>query len=80
MSSSPRVGQNSEWLDAIQSRLTSLIAEISLVPSDSPTTSTDWILFILACFVPPGAVYAKRRLQPDFWWSILLWCILWFPG
>ena len=41
---------------------------------------SDIILFILAIFVPPLAVFLDRGFKIDFWINILLTILAWFPG
>ncbi|KAA8620658.1 hypothetical protein SMACR_09690 [Sordaria macrospora] len=42
--------------------------------------ASDIILFILAIFVPPLAVFFDRGFKVDFWINILLTILAWFPG
>ncbi|KAL7284344.1 hypothetical protein ACG7TL_001633 [Trametes sanguinea] len=44
----------------------------------SPTH--DVILYFLALFIPPAAVFFKRGIAADFWINILLWILGWIPG
>ncbi|GBE87600.1 Plasma membrane proteolipid 3 [Sparassis crispa] len=44
----------------------------------SPTH--DVILYFLALFIPPLAVFFKRGIRADFWINILLWILGWIPG
>ncbi|KAK3491987.1 hypothetical protein B0T13DRAFT_68775 [Neurospora crassa] len=42
--------------------------------------ASDIILFILAIFIPPLAVFLDRGFKVDFWINILLTILAWFPG
>ncbi|KZT51526.1 UPF0057-domain-containing protein [Calocera cornea HHB12733] len=46
-----------------------------------PASSTsDVLLYFIAIFVPPAAVFFKRGIAADFWINILLWILGWIPG
>ncbi|CAL1709245.1 unnamed protein product [Somion occarium] len=48
------------------------------MPSDIP--SSDIPLYFLAIFLPPVAVFLKRKFELDFWINILLTFLGWIPG
>ncbi|KAF8638236.1 hypothetical protein AX14_010205 [Amanita brunnescens Koide BX004] len=43
-------------------------------------SGTNIVLFIIAIFIPPLAVFIKRGISADFWINILLWILGWIPG
>ncbi|KAM6492199.1 Proteolipid membrane potential modulator domain containing protein [Amanita muscaria] len=46
-----------------------------------PVSSTpNVLLYFLALFIPPLAVFLKRGISSDFWINILLWILGWIPG
>ncbi|KZO94432.1 UPF0057-domain-containing protein [Calocera viscosa TUFC12733] len=46
-----------------------------------PVSSTsDVLLYFIAIFLPPVAVFLKRGFAMDFWINILLCCLAWIPG
>ncbi|OBZ77937.1 hypothetical protein A0H81_02314 [Grifola frondosa] len=41
---------------------------------------SDVVLYFIAIFIPPLAVFFKRGLKADFWINICLWILGWIPG
>ncbi|KAF8630998.1 hypothetical protein AX15_002689 [Amanita polypyramis BW_CC] len=46
----------------------------------SSNSSGNVLLYILALFIPPLAVFLKNGIGSDFWINILLWILGWIPG
>ncbi|CCM06627.1 uncharacterized protein FIBRA_08907 [Fibroporia radiculosa] len=44
------------------------------------SSPSDVILYFLAIFIPPLAVFFKRGFAADFWINICLWILGWIPG
>ncbi|KAK3687734.1 hypothetical protein B0T22DRAFT_498055 [Podospora appendiculata] len=45
-----------------------------------PSSTSDVLLYFLALFVPPLAVFLKRGCIADFWINICLTILGWLPG
>ncbi|KAH9962237.1 UPF0057-domain-containing protein [Russula dissimulans] len=46
-----------------------------------PASSThDVLLYFIAIFIPPLAVFFKRGCHVDLWINIALWILGWIPG
>ncbi|KDQ22340.1 hypothetical protein PLEOSDRAFT_1114548 [Pleurotus ostreatus PC15] len=48
----------------------------------SNPTSSNWdvLLYFVAIFLPPVAVFFKRGILADFWINLLLCLLGWIPG
>ncbi|ORX40663.1 hypothetical protein BD324DRAFT_611717 [Kockovaella imperatae] len=45
-----------------------------------PSSNGDLLLYVLAIFIPPAAVFVKRGCGVDILINILLWILGWIPG
>jgi len=48
--------------------------------SEMPSSTSDVLLYFLAIFLPPLAVFFKRGCAADFWINVLLSILGWLPG
>ena len=46
----------------------------------SSTSTNKLIMVIIAIFIPPLAVFLDRGLDKDFWISLILTVLFFFPG
>ncbi|KZT10532.1 UPF0057-domain-containing protein [Laetiporus sulphureus 93-53] len=49
-------------------------------PAKPVSPMSDVMLYFLALFIPPLAVFFKRGLTADFWINVCLWILGWIPG
>ncbi|KIL59955.1 hypothetical protein M378DRAFT_26766 [Amanita muscaria Koide BX008] len=47
---------------------------------ETVSSTPNVLLYFLALFIPPLAVFLKRGISSDFWINILLWILGWIPG
>lgn len=55
-------------------------APVAVAPRRSVSPTHDVLLYFLALFIPPLAVFFKRGIRADFWINICLWILGWIPG